>query len=116
MEVSVNGAHCVLSLFDPAFYKPYHVCMSTFAWQVKMAELTGHTSRVLHLAQSPDGETVLEIVTATYLQRSLHTVCGYSAAHILIATGGFGCCGRDTAVLESVRTSQAQVKDASTRW
>jgi cell division cycle protein 20 (cofactor of APC complex) len=24
----------------------------------KMAELTGHTSRVLHLAQSPDGETV----------------------------------------------------------
>jgi len=26
---------------------------------VKMAELTGHTSRVLHLAQSPDGETVV---------------------------------------------------------
>jgi cell division cycle protein 20 (cofactor of APC complex) len=25
---------------------------------VKMAELTGHTSRVLHLAQSPDGYTV----------------------------------------------------------
>ena len=24
-----------------------------------MAELTGHTSRVLHLAQSPDGETVV---------------------------------------------------------
>ena len=25
---------------------------------VKMAEMTGHTSRVLHLAQSPDGYTV----------------------------------------------------------
>ena len=25
---------------------------------VKVAELTGHTSRVLHMAQSPDGTTV----------------------------------------------------------
>ena len=25
----------------------------------KVAELTGHTSRVLHLAQSPDGTTVV---------------------------------------------------------
>lgn len=25
----------------------------------KVAELTGHTSRVLHLAQSPDGATVV---------------------------------------------------------
>lgn len=26
---------------------------------VKVAEFTGHTSRVLHLAQSPDGTTVV---------------------------------------------------------
>jgi len=26
---------------------------------VKVAELTGHTSRVLHLAAAPDGETVV---------------------------------------------------------
>ena len=26
--------------------------------QVRVAELTGHTSRVLHMAQSPDGTTV----------------------------------------------------------
>ena len=26
---------------------------------VKVAELTGHTSRVLHMAQSPDGRTVV---------------------------------------------------------
>ena len=26
---------------------------------VKVAELTGHTSRVLHMAQSPDGQTVV---------------------------------------------------------
>ena len=25
----------------------------------KLCELTGHTARVLHLAQSPDGETVV---------------------------------------------------------
>ena len=27
--------------------------------QVRVAELTGHTSRVLHMAQSPDGTTVV---------------------------------------------------------
>jgi cell division cycle protein 20 (cofactor of APC complex) len=26
---------------------------------IKVAELTGHTSRVLHMAQSPDGTTVV---------------------------------------------------------
>ena len=26
---------------------------------VKVAELTGHTARVLHMAQSPDGRTVV---------------------------------------------------------
>ena len=26
--------------------------------QVRAAELTGHTSRVLHMAQSPDGTTI----------------------------------------------------------
>ena len=26
---------------------------------VKVAELTGHTSRVLHMAQSPDGTTIV---------------------------------------------------------
>ena len=26
---------------------------------VKVAELTGHTARILHIAQSPDGQTVV---------------------------------------------------------
>lgn len=26
---------------------------------VKVAELTGHTARILHMAQSPDGQTVV---------------------------------------------------------
>eukprot|EP01051_Picozoa_sp_SAG22_P016531 SAG22_NODE_2350_length_2678_cov_4.230322_4_plen_106_part_00 len=35
---------------------------------VKMAELTGHTSRVLHLAQSPDGETVRVRMPASFAE------------------------------------------------
>ncbi|CAM6100936.1 unnamed protein product [Calypogeia fissa] len=34
------------------------LCLWKYPSMVKMAELTGHTSRVLHLAQSPDGFTV----------------------------------------------------------
>lgn len=34
------------------------LCLWKYPSMVKMAELTGHTSRVLHLAQSPDGYTV----------------------------------------------------------
>ncbi|KAG6542516.1 hypothetical protein Mapa_015986 [Marchantia paleacea] len=34
------------------------LCLWKYPSMVKMTELTGHTSRVLHLAQSPDGYTV----------------------------------------------------------
>nr|PNR59682.1 hypothetical protein PHYPA_002474 [Physcomitrium patens] len=34
------------------------LCLWKYPSMVKMAEFTGHTSRVLHLAQSPDGYTV----------------------------------------------------------
>lgn len=34
------------------------LCLWKYPSMVKLAELTGHTSRVLHLAQSPDGYTV----------------------------------------------------------
>jgi cell division cycle protein 20 (cofactor of APC complex) len=34
------------------------LCLWKYPSMVKMAEMTGHTSRVLHLAQSPDGYTV----------------------------------------------------------
>eukprot|EP01052_Picozoa_sp_SAG31_P033484 SAG31_NODE_3792_length_3877_cov_1.489412_2_plen_349_part_00 len=35
------------------------LCVWKYPTMVKMAELTGHSSRVLHLAVSPDGETVV---------------------------------------------------------
>lgn len=34
------------------------LCLWKYPSMVKLAELTGHTSRVLHLAQSPDGYTI----------------------------------------------------------
>ena len=34
------------------------ICVWSYPNMVKVCELTGHTSRVLHLAMSPDGETV----------------------------------------------------------
>jgi WD40 repeat protein len=35
------------------------LCVGVMGSMVKLKELTGHTSRVLHLAQSPDGATVV---------------------------------------------------------
>lgn len=35
------------------------LCLWKYPSMAKVAELTGHTSRVLHLAQSPDGTTVV---------------------------------------------------------
>ena len=35
------------------------LCLWKYPTMTKMAELTGHTARVLHLAQSPDGATVV---------------------------------------------------------
>jgi cell division cycle protein 20 (cofactor of APC complex) len=35
------------------------LCLWKYPSMAKVAELTGHTSRVLHLAQSPDGATVV---------------------------------------------------------
>jgi len=35
------------------------LCLWKYPSMVKVKELTGHTSRVLHLAQSPDGATVV---------------------------------------------------------
>ena len=33
--------------------------LNSIFYSLKVAELTGHTARVLHLAMSPDGSTVL---------------------------------------------------------
>jgi cell division cycle protein 20 (cofactor of APC complex) len=35
------------------------LCLWRYPSMTKLCELTGHTARVLHLAQSPDGETVV---------------------------------------------------------
>lgn len=40
-------------------FSQYQLCVWKYPSMVKMAELTGHTARVLHLAQSPDGTTVV---------------------------------------------------------
>lgn len=54
-----GSQHC------PPFLPPCHACSQNqlclwkYPSMAKVAELTGHTSRVLHLAQSPDGTTVV---------------------------------------------------------
>ena len=40
-------------------YSHNQVILWRYPSMVKVAELTGHTSRVLHMAQSPDGQTVV---------------------------------------------------------
>jgi len=40
-------------------YKEYQLCVWKYPKMEKIVELTGHTSRVLYLAQSPDGETIV---------------------------------------------------------
>jgi cell division cycle protein 20 (cofactor of APC complex) len=40
-------------------YSQNQLCLWKYPSMVKMAELTGHTARVLHMAQSPDGNTVV---------------------------------------------------------
>jgi len=40
-------------------YSQNHICLWKYPSMVKLTELGGHTSRVLHLAQSPDGNTVV---------------------------------------------------------
>ena len=40
-------------------YSHNQVALWKYPSMVKAAELTGHTSRVLHMAQSPDGQTVV---------------------------------------------------------
>ena len=39
-------------------YSHNQVILWRYPSMVKVAELTGHTSRVLHMAQSPDGTTI----------------------------------------------------------
>lgn len=40
-------------------YSQNQLCLWKYPTMVKMAEFTGHTARVLHMAQSPDGTTVV---------------------------------------------------------
>jgi len=40
-------------------YSQNHLCLWKYPSMVKLTELSGHTSRVLHLAQSPKGDTVV---------------------------------------------------------
>lgn len=40
-------------------YSQNQLCLWKYPTMVKMAEFTGHTARVLHMAQSPDGFTVV---------------------------------------------------------
>jgi cell division cycle protein 20 (cofactor of APC complex) len=43
----------------PSLYARAQLILWKYPSMVKVAELTGHTSRVLHMAQSPDGTTVV---------------------------------------------------------
>ena len=71
---------------------PYHpsslpcsqnqLCLWKYPSMAKVAELTGHTSRVLHLAQSPDGTTVVSAAADETLRfwRSFGEPAGTGAA------------------------------------
>jgi WD40 repeat protein len=42
-------------------YSRYHLCVWRYDTMEKLVDLVGHTSRVLQLALSPDGETVCSV-------------------------------------------------------
>ena len=46
------------------------LCLWKYPSMTKVAELTGHTSRVLHMAQSPDGTTIVLFPEGNRLQTS----------------------------------------------
>jgi cell division cycle protein 20 (cofactor of APC complex) len=65
-EVDTHSQVCALqwSLHDKELvsshgYSHNQLILWKYPSMVKVAELTGHTSRVLHMAQSPDGQTVV---------------------------------------------------------
>lgn len=57
MNLKTKSLPC-LSLLLYFYYSQNQLCLWKYPSLAKVAELTGHTSRVLHLAQSPDGATV----------------------------------------------------------
>ncbi|KAI5084675.1 hypothetical protein GOP47_0000844 [Adiantum capillus-veneris] len=64
-SVDTNSQVCALQwsrhekeLLSSHGFSQNQLCLWKYPSMVKMAELRGHTSRVLHLAQSPDGYTV----------------------------------------------------------
>ena len=65
-EVDTHSQVCALqwSMHDKELvsshgYSQNQLILWKYPSMVKVAELTGHTSRVLHMAQSPDGQTVV---------------------------------------------------------
>ena len=65
-EVDTHSQVCALqwSMHDKELvsshgYSHNQLILWKYPSMVKVAELTGHTSRVLHMAQSPDGTTVV---------------------------------------------------------
>ena len=65
-EVDTHSQVCALQwsqhdkeLVSSHGYSHNQVILWKYPSMVKIAELTGHTSRVLHMAQSPDGTTVV---------------------------------------------------------
>ena len=65
-EVDTHSQVCALQwshhdkeLVSSHGYSHNQLILWKYPSMVKVAELTGHTSRVLHMAQSPDGTTVV---------------------------------------------------------
>ena len=48
-----------LASVEQLFLSQNQLCVWKYPSMAKMAELTGHTARVLHMAQSPDGHTIV---------------------------------------------------------
>jgi hypothetical protein len=69
------------------------LCVWKYPSMSKICELTGHTARVLHMAISPDGETV-RVRACMYCTRSPRSV-----------SGRVGEWRRDVAVLARVRAT-----------
>ena len=75
----------------------------------RMADLTGHTSRVLHMAVSPDGNTVRRSYATPPCRQRFRCAAWCGAA------GGVCRCGRDAPVLARVRRQQECGSDARDR-
>ncbi|KAL3684928.1 hypothetical protein R1sor_002950 [Riccia sorocarpa] len=80
-------------------FSQFQLCVWRYPTMEKMAELTGHTARVLHLAQSPDGTTVVSAAADETLHMISERGQKKQKGDIPLAAANGGCDAYDTEIL-----------------